>query len=445
MTRNSSERRDGWLTSLDQFGAMSIRPEELRGRIVDYLSQNGDNLEFTKYFWKGCEPLARDVKDYSKLAALVSADARGLPPPNPTESMGVGLGFATSWAKLAIMPKLGHYLRAFVELGDPGPNRVWLTTECSHGQANPIGRFLKVPTQIESWKDVEEVLGQTSAVTQPSTHFSRTYLFGFLIGIVIGDAHKPKPGNGHRNIHIVLSKKYDTNVAIGDFATFCANNLGLRMRRYPDIPKPPDKPFGFYVWVSQSSPLVDWIFNVVLDLMDGQHTTYDQVSMDWALEAPLEFRLGLIHGIAESDGSVSVASQTVEFWVIPDWDFMIKLLATFGLKGFRNREAVSLVKLQAVKSFKVPVFSPHLRTVRYGLLELLATTRRLEKKERVPQDVRMEIMRLANEGTSIPKIVVEIARKEKILVSFEAAQRWAMKTGKYRPGHSSESKDAEAQ
>ena len=158
---------------------------------------------------------------------------------------------------------------------------------------------------------------------------------------MIGDAHKPKQGRGHRNIQLVLSKRYETNIKIGDFTTFCANQLGLRMKRYKDSPKALDKPFGFYVWVSQSSPLIDWIFNVVLGLKDGQHTTYDMISMDWALDSPFEFRLGLLHGIAESDGTVSVASQTVEFWVIPDWDFMIRLLALFGLKGFRNREAVS--------------------------------------------------------------------------------------------------------
>jgi hypothetical protein len=352
--------------------------DEVKKKVADHLVKNGDDLGFTKWFWKGCKPLPRDVVAYSKFARLVSDYSRGIA--IVPEDMGAGLGSATAWADQTIMPKLGHYLRAFIELGDPRPNKVWLTTECSHGQANPIGKFLRVPTRVKSWRDVEEVLGQISPVTQPPTPFSRAYLFGFLTGMVIGDAHKPKPGNGHRNIHIVLSKRYDTNVAIGDFATFCANNLGLRMRRHPDVPKPPDKPFGFYVWVSQSSPVIDWIFNAVLGLKDGQHTTYDKVSMDWALEAPLEFRLGLIHGIAESDGSVSVASQTVEFWVIPDWDFMIKLLATFGLRGFRNREAVSLVKLQAVNSFKVPVFAPHLRTVRYGRLELLATTQRLEKK-----------------------------------------------------------------
>jgi hypothetical protein len=174
-------------------------------------------------------------------------------------------------------------------------------------------------------------------------------------------------------------------------------------------------------------------------LADGQHTTYDPVHMDWALEAPLDFRLGLLHGIAESDGSVSVASQTVEFWVIPDWDFMIRLLTSFGVSGFRNREAVSMVKSQAVNSFSIPVFAPHLRTVRYSLHELMAMTPRLDKRDRLPPDVRSDIVRLASEGLSVPKIVVEIARTKKLLVSFEAAQRWAKKSGKYEPRQSSES------
>ena len=42
------------------------------------------------------------------------------------------------------------------------------------------------------------------------------------------------------------------------------------------MPKPSHKPNGFYEWISQSSPLVDWIFNVALGLKDGELTTYDR-------------------------------------------------------------------------------------------------------------------------------------------------------------------------
>ncbi len=410
---------------------MGSSPHEINDKIVRHVVENGADLGFTKFFWKECEPLPRDVDNYSKFASIIKDYARGIDP-RPMK-MGVGLGTSQAWAYMDAMPKLGHYLKAFVELGPPMQGRLWLTLECTHGYANPIGQFVQVPTKIESWSDVQGVLAQITPLGPETPTFSREYLFGFFLGMLIGDAHKPKQGRGHRHVNITLSKKYDTNVAIGEFSSRSAHQLGLRMERRPDLPKPEDKPHGFYIWTSQSSPLIDWIFNVVLGLNDGQHTTYDAVRMDWAYEAPIDFRLGLLHGIAESDGSVSVASQTVEFWVIPDWDFMIKLLATFGLRGFRNREAVSLSKSQAINSFQVPIFSPHLRTVRYQSHELMATTRTLEKKERLPEDARVDIMRLAKEGMSIPRIVVEIAKTKKLLVSFEAAQRWAKKSGAYKP------------
>lgn len=410
---------------------MDAADEAVRRKVAEHIAKDGDSLEFTKFFWKGCEPLPRDFDHYSKFAKIVADAAKGIRP-YPMK-MGVGLGTSHSWAVQDAMPKLGHYLRAFVRLGTPVEGKVWLTMECTHGYANPIGKFLQVPVRIESWADVEKVLEQIEPIGPLSPEFTKAYIFGFLVGILIGDAHKPKHGRGHRNIHLVLSKKYETNVKIGDFSTFCAQQMGLRMARGEDIPKPENKPHGFYAWVSQSSPFIDWVFNVVLGLNDGQHTTYDQVVMNWVSGAPKDFRLGLIHGIAESDGSVAVASQTVEFWVIPDWEFMIGLLATFGLKAFRNREAVSLVKSQAIESFKVPVFTPHLRTFRYKRLELLATTPKLGKKDRIPADVRSEVMRLATEGVSVPSIVVEIAESKRLLISFEAAQRWAMKTGKYNP------------
>jgi hypothetical protein len=412
---------------------MGAAEVNLKQRLIEYVVENGADLGFTKYFWRGCEPLPRDIELFSKFVDIVRLASNESAPKNVLDRVDVNKNLARDWANLERMPKLALYLRALLQFGEPAPGCVWLTTECSHGYANPIGQFVQVPKAIGSWKDVEEVLLQMKPIGESTLKFSKAYIFGFFVGMIVGDAHKPKQGRGHRNVQLVLSKRYETNPRIGDFTSFCANQLGLRMERAKDIPKPPDKPFGFYEWVSQSSPFIDWIFNVVIGLDDGQHTTYDPVKLDWALDASFDFRLGLLHGIAESDGSVSVASQTVEFWVIPDWEFMIKFLATFGLNGFRNREAVSLVKSQAINSFKVPVFSQYLRTVRYGLLELMATTRKLERTERLPVEVRKEITRLAAKEMSVPSIVLEIAKTKKLLVSFEAAQRWAMKSGKYHP------------
>jgi hypothetical protein len=401
--------------------------ENCKESLVAYVLEHGDSLDFTRYFWKGCEPLESDVVQYHKFTTVLTKMSNGSRATDVATELWINHNSVHKWKNLEQMPKLGHSLKAFLNLGVPPEKRVWLTLEHTHGHAIPIGQFVHVPPTIGCWPDVDSVLPQLKPSVIDGNSFGRQYLFGFLLGIILVDAHKPKQGHGHRHVDLTLSKRYDTNQKIGDFTCFCANQLGLRMVRVKDKPKPPDKPHGFYNWASQSSPLVDWIFQACLGLHDGQNTTYDQVHLDWALDSPLEFRTGLLQGIAESDGSVAIASQIVEFWVLPDWDFMIKFLATFGLHGFRNREAVSLVKTQAIESFKIPVFSEHLQTVRYEKLKLMATTRKLTKEDRLPEEVRSEIQRLAREGHSVPQIVEEIARSQKLLVSFEAAQRWAMK------------------
>lgn len=266
-----------------------------RKRLADHVLKNGADLGFTKFFWKACEPLPNDLQSYSEYAYLLGS------PTKPLISTEANLRKEYGFERVSLRnpPKLGLYLMALLELGKPAPGSVWLNTECSHGYAHPIGDYVQVPIRISSWNDVEKVLAQLSPLGEPDTRFSKNYIFGFFVGIIIGDGHKPRQGRGHRHLNLTLSKRYETNLKIGDFTAFCANQLGLRMERKPDIAKPENKPFGFYIWASQSSPLLDWIFNVVLGLDDGQHTTYDPIRMDWALEAPLDFRVGLLHGIAE--------------------------------------------------------------------------------------------------------------------------------------------------
>lgn len=336
------------------------------------------------------------------------------------------------------MPKFGHFLRMLTTRGLPAEGKVWLATETSHGHGVPVGKFIQVPMVVNTWNDIESVLIQLSDLNQPKPTRTREYLLGFLIGIIMGDAAKSKSREGasHRHIALVLSKKYATNLLIGEFACVSAKSIGLRMHRVNDLAKPPHKPFGFYEWVSQASPLVDWIYNIALGLKDGQLTTYDPVHADWMLQSPRDFRIGVINGIAESDGSVAIASQEVEFWVDPHRDLLKKMLELEGLRAFNNRQALSLSKTHAIKSFEVPIFNPELRTVRYQRHEVMAKARTLRRDERLPEELKLEIIALATQNLSVPDIVERIAETRKILISFEAAQRWASKAS--RDGTTSE-------
>ena len=233
---------------------MAVEADVNEQEIISYVLKNGDDLNFTKYFWRRCEPLPRDVELYRLFVRAVKNRVNGIESPDAFKQIGVGLGTVDSYSKLDVMPKLAHYLKAFLEYGQPAPGKVWLTTDCTHGQAIPIGQFIEVPLVLDSWEDAERVVGQLRGIGEAAPVESNEFSFGFFLGIMIGDAAKKKQGRGHRLVHLVLSKKYDTNLKIGEYTRACALALGLRMHRAKDIEKAEDKPFGFYQWISQSSP-----------------------------------------------------------------------------------------------------------------------------------------------------------------------------------------------
>lgn len=383
-------------------------------------------MSFTRGFWGQAEPLKSDLRQYSMFV-----ETKKLGETHQVREIATKLSISRStvysWLVGGKMPNLGYFLKAHLELGDPPPGKSWLTVNSSHGHALPLGPWISVPHEISRWTDFLEVINQLRLLNQPA--FERVYHAGFFLGMIIGDAAKSKQGNAHRHVGLVLSKKYGTNLGIGNFTCECAETLGLRMHRISDLPNSWNKPYGFYQWVSQSSLLLDWIFNVGLGLRDDQTTTYDPIDVQWMFGAPARFRTGVIQGLAESDGSVNIASQTVEFWIGPSWNLVSGLLKTFGLRSFQTRGALVLSKNQAVRSFSVPIFSPHLRTVRYQLHVKMASGRHVERGRRLPNNIREAIRQMSSDNLSTPRICERVLDEYGIHISYEAAQRWSGRLG----------------
>lgn len=398
----------------------------LDSRVVDYIKSHGDDLSFTDAFWKRCEPHPYELGRYPLYVDCLRLFSEGKSVAEIARMTGVNVRSVRSWILFEEKPKLAHFLGIYLRLGVARDGWVWLSINNTPGHAIPLGPIIKVPMSVCSWSDVATVLAQLKPLRNEERVFSREFLFGFLTGMIIGDAAKSKIGNWHRHLGLVLSKKYSTNERIGQFTCLCSQGIGLRMHRVSDQPKPEHKPHGFYEWISQASPLVDWIFNVCLGLKDGERTTYDAVRMDWVLDSPEDFRQGLVQGIAESDGSVSVASQTVEFWIGPNWDFFKGVLLSFGVKSFRNREALSVTKNQISNLSRVPPFSPFLRTARFMRFEKLSRARHVGHGKRVPAEIRAFIME-NRVGLSVPQLSEQVLDKFGVVLTFEAVQRWSRK------------------
>lgn len=259
---------------------------DIEGKILDYVSRFGADTSFTDFFWKKCEPHLYEVERYPLYVGCLVMHSKGSPVGETSRRIGVNRQSVRSWIKFEQKPKLAHYLDLYLRLGIPREGSVWLSVNNTSGHAVPLGPVISVPTSISKWRDVATVLGQLDPLKPIERNLSREYLFGFLVGVIIGDAAKPRAKNWHRHLGLVLSKKYTTNKKNGDFTCLCARSIGLRMHAVKGQPRPSHKPHGFYEWVSQASPLVDWLFNAVLGLEDGKRTTYDPVRMDWGARCP---------------------------------------------------------------------------------------------------------------------------------------------------------------
>src|SRR5208282_156263 len=104
-----------------------------KGALRSYVLEHGDDLTFTGHFWKECEPIEKDIIQYWKFSSVLHLINKGLNSEAISERTEASVSTIYTWRKLIQLPKIAHYLKAYLELGEPCAGRRWLTTECSHG------------------------------------------------------------------------------------------------------------------------------------------------------------------------------------------------------------------------------------------------------------------------------------------------------------------------
>jgi len=167
-----------------------VSGHDWKGRVIAHILQNGDNLDFTRYFWKGWEPLEKGCNRKSQICpgnSICTPWRRNCLNCANTECRSRTV---RHWSILDQNAKTRSLSESFCSDGCPQDDLVWLNTECSGGYALPIGRFVQVQTKVAKWDEVEAVLSQPKPLHFGPQTFSRRYLFGFLYGIVIGDGSK---------------------------------------------------------------------------------------------------------------------------------------------------------------------------------------------------------------------------------------------------------------
>jgi len=119
-------------------------------------------------------------------------------------------------------------------------------------------------------------------------------------------------------------------------------------------------------WIAPVSPLIAWIFRVMMGLRRGERTTYDPMKADWLTKAPTSFQIHFLQGLAESDGWVDPGSDNVVIVSSPNESLLDELLNNFGIRhNFQLQYPITRLHFCTVDGLKLPIFNGRIHSINY--------------------------------------------------------------------------------
>jgi len=102
-------------------------PNEWDDKLVEHILKHKDDLSFTNYFWKKCEANEREHEQYARFSRAIYLSHSGVSNAKVARSLIMSYSTVWTWLRFSQLPKLGHYLKAFLALGKPRERRVGST------------------------------------------------------------------------------------------------------------------------------------------------------------------------------------------------------------------------------------------------------------------------------------------------------------------------------
>ncbi|MFQ6020895.1 MAG: hypothetical protein ACE5J4_02660 [Candidatus Aenigmatarchaeota archaeon] len=300
-----------------------------------------------------------------------------------------------------------------------------------------IGPWVKVPEKIKNYNDIKFVLKQLKPLSKAfkrakifnvnDLDIIKVQTFAYFLGVMVGDASKDgikRKSRITRRIGLTLTKRHASNERFGEFVSFCANCLGLRMNRIKDTPKGKRNTHPFFRWSSQSSSLLEWIFTICLGLATDQLTTYSPIKADWLLNTPKNFRVWFLQGLADSDGYVDFNSFQAGIISQPNTYLIRNIIESLDIRNSTKvlREGnLEAVIISIEDAYKIPLFNPLVNNYRYIQMKKLATAQKLHwhMSEELSNKIK-EYLYSGLRGTSLIKKLLET---ENIRVRAKAIRR----------------------
>ena len=340
-------------------------------------------------------------------------------------------------------------LRAAHEfLGPPSGSRKWAPLWLK-SRGSPGDSWVQVPSGPLRVDEITAVLEQTVPLEEPPEVISefgyrsreelisdRLNMFAFFLGALIGDCSKPAKGQSRfpsMAVALTLSQSKSNSLRFGEYTSLCARtSLGLSMHRIRDA-KPSSHRYtksGCYRWISESSPLLAWVFRDCLGLKAGETTTSNPLRMDWLVEAPASFKVHLIQGVSESDGWVDTGNDSHCLVSSPNTSLFANVLSTLNVRTHLNvRPPVEVLSFPADEAAKLELFSPRVRSAYFERLQVMSRANRLPARKPIPEEVVLLIRELASDCETYNDVCYKLAKEHKVKVSSATVKKYITSLG----------------
>lgn len=404
--------------------------------LVEYL-KNNSTIIFVNYFY-GIFLDEKDISDFNDYRKVILLRSKDLSCSEISKLINVSRRKIEHWVYDNNRPFIIRLLEHYLILGKPKRDLKWLSINSTRGGLF-TGPWIQVPIKVNNYNDVRLVIKQLTRLNHNQNKLfnknliynKKENLFAYLLGVMVGDASKTgikRKQRVIRRICLRLSKRYPTNEKFGEFVRISVNELGLRMNKCKDCPAGKKSIHPFYTWISQSSPLFQWIFNGCLGLENNELTTYNPIRAKWILGSSRDFKISFLQGLADSDGFVDFSSHQVGIITEPNTYLIKNIFDSLNVKStpkLFTRNKLWALMINANDAYRLPIFNPIIKSYRYEYLEKLFKARKfsghwsLWLKEKVKENLKEGI-----NGTNLVKKVIE---EEGIAIRTKNIRRIAKK------------------
>lgn len=147
--------------------------------------------------------------------------------------------------------------------------------------------------------------------------------------------------------------------------------------------------------------------------------------MEWILNAPRDFQVGFLQGLAESDGWVNPGRDIVIIVASPNELLLDRLLTSLDVPHRFEKQKVNIVQFGTVEGLKLPIFNERIHSNYHENLVTMATAKRFLERSPLPSWFLTQIQDILTNCNNYDQACFEITKRTGYKISNGTVKKYA--------------------